>query len=69
LKTLSFKPEIISPYFKLLNAASVADYQAQGFQVIPWTVNSKQDLKEIISWEVDAIITDYPDILIQFLKD
>lgn len=69
LKTLSFKPEILSPYYKLLTAESVADYQSQGFQVIPWTINDKDELKEMISWKVDAIITDYPDLLIQLLKD
>ena len=69
LEALSFKPEIISPYFKLLTAESVKAYQAKGFQIIPWTINAEEDMALMQSWEVDGIITDYPDKLIQRLKD
>ncbi len=65
LEQLSFKPEIISPYYKLLNASVVKNYQDQGFQIIPWTVNEREELEEMLSFQVDAIITDYPDLLIQ----
>ncbi|WP_235046943.1 glycerophosphodiester phosphodiesterase [Winogradskyella psychrotolerans] len=68
LEELSFKPEIISPYFKLLTAESVKAYQAKGFQVIPWTINATEDMKLMQSWAVDGIITDYPDQLIEILK-
>ena len=68
LKSLSFKPEIISPYFILLTAESVNSYQGKGFQVIPWTVNEEEHLKQMIAWNVDGIITDYPDVLIKILK-
>ncbi|WP_252723832.1 glycerophosphodiester phosphodiesterase [Winogradskyella psychrotolerans] len=68
LELLSFKPEIISPYFKLLSEESVKDYQAKGFQVIPWTLNKEEDMKQMLSWQVDGIITDYPDKLIKILK-
>lgn len=67
LKRLSFKPTIISPYFKLLNGARVKNYRNQEFKVIPWTVNSISDLKEVLSWEVDGIITDYPNRLIELV--
>jgi glycerophosphoryl diester phosphodiesterase len=69
LKALSFMPEIISPYFELLNADIVKDYQAQGFQIIPWTINQESDMKRMITWKVDGIITDYPGLLIKLLKD
>ncbi|WP_245940343.1 glycerophosphodiester phosphodiesterase [Winogradskyella pacifica] len=68
LEELSFKPEIISPYFKLLTAESVKAYQDQGFKVIPWTINATEDMKLMQSWAVDGIITDYPDQLIEILK-
>jgi glycerophosphoryl diester phosphodiesterase len=69
LKKLSYKPEIISPYFKLLTAESIRDYQSQGFQIIPWTINTEADMIQMISWQVDGIITDYPDQLIDMLKE
>ncbi len=69
LEMLSYKPEIISPYFKLLTAQSIRDYQSQGFQIIPWTINTEDDMRQMILWKVDGIITDYPDRLIQMLND
>lgn len=69
LETLSFKPEIISPYFKLLSAESVKDYQSKDYQVIPWTINEEKDIKQMITLEVDGIITDYPNRLIKILKE
>ena len=69
LEELSYKPEIISPYFKLLTVQSIEEYQLKGFQIIPWTVNAKADLKQMIKWNVNGIITDYPDRLIDILKD
>ncbi|NNF85737.1 MAG: hypothetical protein HKM26_04245 [Winogradskyella sp.] len=68
LKKLSFKPDIISPYFKLLTKAKVKLYQSQNYRVIPWTINEDTHLKRTKSFGVDAIITDYPHLLIELLK-
>ena len=69
LGSLSYQPEIISPYFKLLSAESVKDYQIKGFEIIPWTINEEKDMKQMILWQVDGIITDYPDRLIKLLQE
>lgn len=61
-------PEIISPYFKLLDSTKVRNLKAENFRVIPWTVNKEEDMKQVISWQVDGIITDYPDRLIELMK-
>lgn len=68
LNALSYKPEIISPYYKLLTKKVVKKYQDLGYRVIPWTVNEYEDLDLMISFGVDAIITDYPNRLPQFLQ-
>lgn len=68
LESLSFKPEIISPYFKLLTEASIKSYQAQGYKIIPWTINEVEHMRQLIDWQVDGIITDYPDRLIGVLN-
>jgi len=67
LKALSYNPEIISPYYKLLNRDIISAYQTKGFLIIPWTINQKEDLKQMIDWSVDGIITDYPNLLIEML--
>ncbi|KJD32071.1 glycerophosphodiester phosphodiesterase [Tamlana nanhaiensis] len=68
LKQLSYKPEIVSPYFKLLNKHTVEALQTDNFKVIPWTVNKSKDLEKMIDYRVDGIITDYPDRLINILE-
>jgi len=68
LKTLTFKPEIISPYFKLLSEESVKAHQSEGYLVVPWTINKAEDMDQMLSWQVDGIITDYPNVLIDLIK-
>ena len=48
LKQLSYLPEIISPYFKLLNAENTTQFQSEGFKVIPWTVNREEEMMQMI---------------------
>jgi len=31
-------------------------------QVVPWTVNTKEEIKQIADLGVDGIISDYPDL-------
>ena len=61
LKKLSFQPDIISPHFKLLTREIVLEYQNRGFQVIPWTVNKRADIVSMLRFNVDGIISDFPD--------
>ena len=68
LNAMSYVPEIVSPYYKLLDKNSVQTLQDRGFRVIPWTVNRIEDMELMIDYQVDAIITDYPDLLINLLK-
>jgi len=67
LAELSFKPEIISPYFKLINADKVEKWHAKQFKIIPWTVNKEKDIKAMIACKVDGIISDYPDRVIELV--
>ncbi|MFK7748871.1 MAG: glycerophosphodiester phosphodiesterase family protein [Kordia sp.] len=70
LKQLSFTPEIMSPYYKLLTKENIQEFQRRyGMKVIPWTVNTAKDMQELIAWNVDGIITDYPDILKKIYED
>lgn len=66
---LSFKPKIISPYYGLLNKDMVKTLQDENYEVIPWTVNSENDLNRMLEFKVDGIITDYPNRLITILNE
>ncbi|MBL3657686.1 glycerophosphodiester phosphodiesterase [Fulvivirga sediminis] len=61
LANLGFKPHIYSPDFNLLTEGRVRELHKMGIQVIPWTVNEEADLKKMLKWRVDGIITDYPN--------
>jgi glycerophosphoryl diester phosphodiesterase len=38
-----------------------------GLVVIPWTVNDPADMRRLMQWGVDGLITDYPDRLLALL--
>ncbi len=55
------KAKSINPYFHLLTKKNTARMQEKGLQVFPWTVNEPEDIQKIKSFNVDGIITDFPD--------
>ncbi len=61
LKKITFKPNIYSPYFKLLSKEVIKQMHEKNIKVIPWTVNEKEDMKKMLEIGVDGIITDYPN--------
>jgi len=69
IEELGFKPDVYSPYFKLINKELVDYCKARDIQLIPWTVNEVKDMKTMLELEVDGIITDYPDVLKRVLKE
>lgn len=61
LDRLDFVPEIYSPYYKLVNKAFIDSLRNKKMKVIPWTVNTTDDIEKMMSLKVDGIITDYPE--------
>jgi glycerophosphoryl diester phosphodiesterase len=53
----------IHPYFHLLTEANTAKMQEKGFQVFPWTVNEIEDIRKIKTYNVNGVISDFPDRL------
>jgi glycerophosphoryl diester phosphodiesterase len=37
--------------------------------VIPWTVNDPVRIEQLLAWQVDGLISDYPDRLRTVLSD
>ena len=54
-----------SPYYGEVTREQVQEAQALGLKVVMWTVNEPADLRRMIEWRVDGIISDYPDQLRQ----
>ncbi len=62
LKLLTFKPDIYSPQYKLITPRLIADCKKLGIKVLPWTVNTKEEIESLRTMGVDGIITDYPNL-------
>jgi glycerophosphoryl diester phosphodiesterase len=54
--------QVLSPRF-------VREVQAKNLAVHVWTVNEEADMRRLLSWGVDGIITDRPDRLAKVLHD
>ncbi|TDD76205.1 glycerophosphodiester phosphodiesterase [Actinomadura darangshiensis] len=53
----------ISPKHVITTQALVEDAHTAALPVIVWTVNTPEDMTRFIGYDVDAIVTDYPDRL------
>jgi glycerophosphoryl diester phosphodiesterase len=54
---------IWAPNFNNLTPDLVKEAQGLGLRVIAWTVNQKAQMQSLIDWQLDGLITDYPDRL------
>ncbi len=59
---------IVSPVHPTVTPERVAEAHAAGLQVVPWTPNKPEDWQRMVAAKVDAVITDDPAALIEFLK-
>ncbi|KTD62055.1 glycerophosphoryl diester esterase [Legionella spiritensis] len=48
---------------RILNAKRVQTIKEQGYQVFAYTVNRKRQAMKLLEWGVDAVFSDYPDLL------
>ncbi|MDH5598299.1 MAG: glycerophosphodiester phosphodiesterase family protein [Cyclobacteriaceae bacterium] len=68
LKSLGFIPEVYSPYYKLLTQEVIQELHDLNIKVIPWTVNTEEEMIQMIEMGVDGLISDYPDRAMKIKK-
>jgi glycerophosphoryl diester phosphodiesterase len=61
LRRLGFVPHIYSPHYAVLSPGLVRRIHRRGMSLVPWTLNSEEDIERSIALGVDGIITDFPD--------
>lgn len=61
INRLGFTPDIWSPGYRLVTPQSITEAEEKGMQVIPWTVNTVDEIRQLLELGVHGIITDYPD--------
>lgn len=57
--------DIWSPRFDIATTETIATAHELGFEVAPWTVNDEAEMRRLVDAGADAIITDFPNLLIQ----
>lgn len=68
LSQLSFTPEWWSPHYSLVSGENVKYCHERGIKVVPWTIDEPEDIKRIASLGVEAIISNYPDRVIEIVR-
>ncbi|TAP42878.1 glycerophosphodiester phosphodiesterase family protein [Arthrobacter sp. S39] len=61
--------DVVSPTFRSITPAMIAEAHGLGLPVIPWTVNTTADMERLMDLGVDGIITDYPTRLRTLMED
>lgn len=70
LSLLENQPDIYSPHHSLVKDTIFVDsIKKLNMQLIPWTVNEKVDIHRMINLKVDAIITDYPERVLEMREN
>jgi glycerophosphoryl diester phosphodiesterase len=57
------------PDYTDLTEAQIAEAHTLGLGVVPWTVNLPDDMRRLLRWGVDGMITDRPDIARRVLAE
>jgi glycerophosphoryl diester phosphodiesterase len=52
-----------SMFRRNLTEPLLREAKALGLKVLPWTVNDPEEMRRLVRWGVDGLITDYPDRL------
>ena len=51
----------VAIHHELVTRHSVRVARAEGLEVLLWTLNERADLLAYLDWEIDGVITDYPE--------
>lgn len=62
---LGYKPDIFSPHYSLVTPELVKAFHKLNVLVIPWTINTAEEIQQLKDMGVDGAITDYPDLFSQ----
>ena len=68
LGNLTFVPQWWSPESSVVTKENVAWCHAHHIGVVPWTVDDPEEMRRLVDCGVEAIISNYPDILIETVR-
>ncbi len=62
LHHLGFIPYMYSPEYNLLTNEDITYLKEKNSLIVPWTVNTEEEILKLVKLEVNGIITDYPNL-------
>ena len=62
IEALGFVPTVYSPAYSLVNETLINYCDERKIKIIPWTVNTKEEIERLKKMGVDGIISDYPNL-------
>ncbi|WP_276496615.1 glycerophosphodiester phosphodiesterase [Pontibacter litorisediminis] len=65
LEQLGFTPDVYSPNYKLVTEDLVRKCHERDIKLVPWTVNTAEEIARLKAMGVDGIISDYPDLFVE----
>lgn len=69
IERLGFLPDTYSPHFSLVDEATVKYCREKGMKIVPWTVNEIADMENLKKFNLDGIITDYPNRAVKVFRN
>ena len=67
MSRLDFTPQVFSPESRLLTEDMMRAAWEKGMEVAPWTVDDREEVERLKRLGVDAIITNCPDRVMEWL--
>lgn len=61
--------ECVHPHNRTLIQETVSEIKANGIEINTWTVNDEQEVLRLYDLGIDAVITNYPDMVTEALKN
>ncbi|NBC28072.1 MAG: glycerophosphodiester phosphodiesterase [Bacteroidetes bacterium] len=61
VEILGYEPDIWSPEYQLVTPGLIEEVHTRGMDIVPWTINKRDQMIRLLEMGVDGIITDYPN--------
>jgi len=68
IEKLGFQPDAYSPHFSLIDETTIKYCRDRNIKIVPWTINETADMERLKKFDLDGIITDYPDRAVKVFR-
>lgn len=62
VKKLGFTPTTYSPDYSIVNAEMIKFCHENKMKIVPWTVNTAEEINRLLTMGVDGVISDFPEL-------